>query len=822
MKIKVAILINFFTIIGIHSQTGKISGLLFNANNEKLAFSSISVLEINTTNPFTIYANENGYFLTPNIKYGSYQITYFSYGYEKKIDTLNLNAKLINLAITLKTISYDLNEVVIKNKDYKNFQTRKLKAIEGVMITQGKKTEAIDVENTDANKATNLSRQIYGKIPGLNIWESDGAGIQIGLGGRGLNPSRNSNFNTRQNGYDISADALGYPESYYTPPSEAIEEIQLIRGAASLQFGPQFGGLINFKLKEANPNKPLELIARHTIGSFGLNNSFVSLGGTKSRWKYFGYCNYKFGNDFRPNSEFEAIHGHFNIKRQLNERTSVGFEFTKMYYLAHQPGGLTDNTFLSNPYSSVRSRNWFQVDWNLAALNIDYEINSNTKLNSRTFGLIASRNALGYLDNISRIDPYDIGDTAAFRNLISGDFINIGNETRLVHLYEPFELPWAFVVGVRAYRGQNNSIQGDGNTQTGPDFYFVENTDNMDSSYSVESNYQFPSFNFSAFAEHIFNISNQLSITPGIRYEYISTAANGRYREQQKDLAGNIFFDTVYSVTRNQNRGFLISGIGLNYKLKNDIEAYLNFSQNYRSINFADMQITNPNFKIDPILQDERGFNADLGVRGKVDNKLYFDASIFTLFYNNRIGTTLQVDTNLFRPFQYRTNVSQSRTFGIETMVEADWIKIFFKNSSNKKLSTFVNFSYNDAKYINSDEPAFENKYVELVPPVVLRTGCTFGINKFSISFQYSYTDEHFSDATNATIATPNAVVGVIPSYNTMDISGKYSYKKIQIEMGINNLTNVSYFTRRASGYPGPGILPSAPRNFYIGLQIKL
>lgn len=822
MKIKVAILINFFTIIGIHSQTGKISGLLFNANNEKLAFSSISVLEINTTNPFTIYANENGYFLTPNIKYGSYQITYFSYGYEKKTDTLNLNAKLINLAITLNTISYDLNEVVIKNKDYKNFQTRKLKAIEGVMITQGKKTEAIDVENTDANKATNLSRQIYGKIPGLNIWESDGAGIQIGLGGRGLNPSRNSNFNTRQNGYDISADALGYPESYYTPPSEAIEEIQLIRGAASLQFGPQFGGLINFKLKEANPNKPLELIARHTIGSFGLNNSFVSLGGTKSRWKYFGYCNYKFGNDFRPNSEFEAIHGHFNIKRQLNERTSVGFEFTKMYYLAHQPGGLTDNTFLSAPYSSVRSRNWFQVDWNLAALNIDYEINSNTKLNSRTFGLIASRNALGYLDNISRIDPYDIGDSAAFRNLISGDFINIGNETRVVHLYEPFKLPWAFVVGVRAYRGQNNSIQGDGNTDIGPDFYFVENTDNMDSSYSVESNYQFPSFNFSAFAEHIFNITNQLSITPGIRYEYISTAANGRYREQQKDLAGNIFFDTVYSVTRSQNRGFLIGGIGLNYKLKNDIEAYLNFSQNYRSINFADMQITNPNFKIDPILQDERGFNADLGIRGKVDNKLYFDASIFTLFYNNRIGTTLQVDTNLFRPFQYRTNVSQSRTFGIETMVEADWIKIFFKNNSNKKLSTFVNFSYNNAKYINSDEPAFENKYVELVPPVVLRTGCTFGISKFSISFQYSYTDEHFSDATNATTATPNAVVGIIPSYNTMDISGKYSCKKIQIETGINNLTNVSYFTRRASGYPGPGILPSAPRNFYIGLQIKL
>ena len=43
------------------------------------------------------------------------------------------------------------------------------------MITQGKKTEAISVESLDANKATNQSRQIYSKIPGINIWESDGA-----------------------------------------------------------------------------------------------------------------------------------------------------------------------------------------------------------------------------------------------------------------------------------------------------------------------------------------------------------------------------------------------------------------------------------------------------------------------------------------------------------------------------------------------------------------------------------------------------------------------------------------------------------------------
>ena len=62
------------------------------------------------------------------------------------------------------------------------------------------------------------------------------------------------------------------------------------------------------------------------------------------------------------------------------------------------------------------------------------------------------------------------------------------------------------------------------------------------------------------------------------------------------------------------------------------------------------MQIRNPNFKIDPILKDERGFNSDIGIRGTIKNILYFDASLYYLYYNNRIGTTLETDTNLFNP----------------------------------------------------------------------------------------------------------------------------------------------------------------------------
>ena len=810
MKIKLLIIISLFN-IKVFSQKGNISGVVVDNFKNPIPFATVHIKNIDKV----IYTNDQGFFSTPKLYYKSYVIEYSSLGYQKIIDTIILNKPLIKIdKKILKERNINLKE--FEFVEQQKFNIRKLRAIEGFMITQGKKTEAINVEKMDANKATNLSRQIFAKIPGLNIWESDGAGIQIGLGGRGLNPSRNSNFNTRQNGYDISADALGYPESYYTPPSEAIDEIQLIRGAASLQFGPQFGGLINFKLKEGHPTKKIELIARHTIGSFGLNNSFLSAGGTKSDWNYYGYLNYKSGEDFRPNSEFDVIHGHLNIKKKINEKTCLGIEVTKMYYLAQQPGGLTDDNFFKQPDTSNRARNWFQVDWNLVNINFDYEINSNTKINSRLFALNAYRNSLGDLSEINRVDPDEK------RNLISGDFRNIGNETRVVHLYEPLANPWAFVFGIRAYKGFNKTLQGNGNSNNGPDFNFDDFSENINSSNSIQSDYDFPSFNFSAFIEHIFNLNNKLSLTPGIRYEYISTSAIGQFRKSESDLVGTPLFDTVVSfANKNENRDFIIGGIGINYKLSNKIELYSNFSQNYRSINFSDMQISNPNFIIDPKLKDERGYNSDIGIRGKIKNKLYFDASVYTLFYNNRIGTRLTTDTVWFKPIQYRTNISQSRTIGFEMMIEADWLKLLSINDNENKLSTFINFSYNNANYINSDILAFKNKKVELVPPIVLKTGFSFAKEKYSLSYQFSYTKEHFSDATNSENQVSNAVVGLIYSYFTMDLSCKMIFKSIQLETGINNLSNEIYFTRRATGYPGPGIIPSMPRNFYLCIQIK-
>jgi len=55
-----------------------------------------------------------------------------------------------------------------------------------------------------------------------------------------------------------------------------------------------------------------------------------------------------------------------------------------------------------------------------------------------------------------------------------------------------------------------------------------------------------------------------------------------------------------------------------------------------------------------------------------------------------------------------------------------------------------------------------------------------------------------------------------------MDFSARYAFKKrFQLELGVTNFTNNKYFTRRATGYPGPGILPSDGIGGYFTLQYQ-
>lgn len=760
---------------------------------------------------FSAEPSADGHFLIKNLPFGKYTIVALALGCKSAESEIVLNQSEIEVSLPLQLLPANtLDEVSVLQELEKSMGIVRLQSVRRFTMFEGKKNEVIILDNIVANTATNNARQVYSTVTGLNIWESDGAGLQLGIGGRGLSPNRTSNFNTRQNGYDISADALGYPETYYTPATEALERIEIIRGASGLQYGTQFGGTVNFVFKQGAKDKKFEYIGRQTVGSWNFINSFNSFGGTLADKKlnYYTFYQRKQGDGWRPNSGFEVNNAFAQVQYQLTQKTELSLEYTHSDYVAQQPGGLTDAMFETDARQSVRSRNWFKVNWDLLAINLTHKFNTSTQLNIRNFGLLAQRQSLG---NLERINVVDMGQK---RTLIQGNFENLGSEIRLLHRYTVGKKSFTFLAGARLYAGHTEAKQGDADSLDGPAFKYIH-PDDLEG-----SDYVFPNFNYSIFAEHIFRLTDKLSITPGIRFENIYTSSKGYYRLRVFDFAGNIIVDKKTNEDLSRNRNFLIAGVGISYKPNKHAELYGNISQNYRAINFSDLRIQNPNFIIDSNISDEKGFTADLGLRGSWANIFTYEITAFYLYYNNRIGQILKADQPpLYIDYRYRTNVAASRNIGVEFFAAVNLAKITHLFKPGTDWTFFINSSVLDARYIKSKDASIENKKVEMVPPFIVRWGTQAAFGKLRFGLSFNYVTEHFTDATNA-VRTATAVEGIIPSYFVVDLTTAYQLKKwLNIVGSCNNLLNEKYFTRRAESYPGPGIIPSDGRSFFLTLQ---
>ena len=799
------LLISFLLSFNFLSGQNIISGKIISSES-KQAIKGVEIFEKNIGK--IAQTNSEGFYEF-STKKNNISLIFFAYNYNVYEQKLNFNGDTI-INKELLPLSKQLMEVEITQRKQKIFEIKRLNDIEGTSIYAGKKNEVILVNQSMANLASNNARQIYSQVSGLNIYQNDDAGLQLNIGGRGLDPNRTANFNTRQNGYDISADVLGYPESYYAPASEGLEEIQIIRGAASLQYGTQFGGLVNFIMKKPNLEKNTEIISRNTIGSNQLYTNYTSLSGRVNKFSYISFINYKRGNGFRPNSKFESSNIYTHIGYELNSKLKLSTEITFLDYLAQQAGGLSDKMFNQNSLQSNRERNWFKVGWLLYNFQVFYTPSKNNSLSLNLFGLKANRYALGFRTNrVSQIDSFEE------RDLIKSDFNNFGFEAKYLKKYLLNNHQSAFLIGTKFYKADNYSEQGPGSDSIEPDFNFdISNYPN----YNNQSNYRYPNLNIALFGENIFKINNSLSITPGIRFEHIKTESIGFYKKINLDGADNVILDSTIYNNNNNERKFVLFGTGLSYK--KDVEIYGNISQNYRSVTFADISIINPAFVINPNIKDEKGFTIDLGIRGDFKNIFSYDISGFNLFYNDRIGF-VQKEFEDGSVKSERGNVGDAKIYGLETLIDIN-INRLISEVDNNIFTFYINTSFINSEYVDSDKNGIIGNRVEFIPKINLKSGIRLGYKNILTNLQFTVLSDQFTDASNAVESNLSGVIGLIPSYNVLDLSASYKYKKLKFEFGINNMLDNKYFTRRATGYPGPGIIPSPNRNIYTTIEIRL
>ncbi len=702
-----------------------------------------------------------------------------------------------------------------------------LPEVVGTKINAGKKNSLVVVEELNTIVVNNNMRQIMAKVPGIHVWESDGSGIQIGIATRGLSPNRSWEFNVRQNGADISSDPYGYPEAYYNPPMQAVQRIQLIRGAGSLQYGSQFGGMINYIMKDgADLKKPLQIDANQTMGSFGMTNSFLSLGGKQGRVNYFAFADTRKADGWRKNSQYSTQTYFGSITYRITEKSQITAEYTRFNMLSQQPGGLNETQFLADAQQSLRARNWFSTPWQTGNVKYLLEINKNQRLQLQAFGMQAVRSSVGFMQGITTKDTINkLTNTYNTRDLAIDKYKNFGIEASYLINYTVAGSKQTLSTGIRAFNSETQRFQK-GIGSVGSDANF----NNQVAKFPTEL--QFNTLNYAWFAEQVIRIGKSLTIIPGVRAENIQSEVSGR-------LSFNSAGEAVKVVSAPINRSFFIGGIASEYHFKNGLEMYGNITQAYRPILFSDMQATPGIEVVDANMKDATGFNSDLGVRGRFGNWLYVDGSVYWLQYNNRPGRLTQYDDQ-GKSYTLKTNVGSSVSKGAELVVDADVIRRAKKNAKFY-FPIFVSAAYNDARYQDflisvkgSDgkmvSSSLKDNRVENAPEWIIRAGSSVFINSMKhmdrhlkIGVQYNYVSDVFTDAQNTVVASSNGQNGLIPAYSIWDLNATYQFNKsISFKATINNLTNERYFTRRAGGYPGPGLMPSDARSILFSVNVTL
>lgn len=350
-----------------------------------------------------------------------------------------------SMAQKTKKDTVKLDTINIKDR-----RPSRLLDINGTNIFAGKRTFTLNPDPGRANLANNNARMLFATVPGVNVWEMDGAGLQLNIGTRGTDTHRSIETNMRQNGYNTNSDIFGYPEDHYTPPFQGIEQIQIVRGSAALQFGSQFGGMVNYKMKEGDTTKVLSGESDQTAGSNQFFDSYNAVGGKSGKWSYYAYFDERKGNGWRPNAAFDYQAYYANVKYQFNDKGSIALQFSRMNYVQQIAGGLTDAQFEVNSQMSTRSRNFFNPEINIPALIFNYSFSRNTKLEVTSHALIGQRNSVQFIANANVADTINKANNSYNPRQVDRDYYyGYTTEARLLHTYQLGDLQSSFTAGIR-------------------------------------------------------------------------------------------------------------------------------------------------------------------------------------------------------------------------------------------------------------------------------------------------------------------------------------------------------------------------------------
>jgi Fe(3+) dicitrate transport protein len=618
-------------------------------------------------------------------------------------------------------------------------------------------------------KQPRSTEEMLRNVTGVAIKPEEESAIVANIGLRGLS---SADYKTLilEDGVPVAPGLFVGNARYYNPRVQRMEGIEILKGAASLRYGPStIGGVINYITKQ--PQDGVQLSLRG--GSFNTREATVEAGGSS------------------PSQD--AVFGLIATKATSDGFMGKGYDMSDV--VAKAGLAIGDNQWLSLKYSEYRNdanisyrgvflqeyrtdsrRNPAPDDWFLTGhrqlnLNHEWDINESIRLNTLVYGSDTWRDYWRFNANNAA--------SAANNSWVYTDTVNGNNRS-----FERF--------GLESRLQFDNTLLGmNGEAELGLR-YMEESMDDL----TVVANRTTPrtgplgkdvrdtAESLAFYAQNRFLVSDKFAVTAGLRVENYEQDRKDRRRTPEQ---GNFASSSNTEV---------LPGLGFTWQLDPGLQV---FASVYKAFSPA-LNNDSLDALTDQQLDAERSLNTELGLRGNKGRYTY-EMALFRMEFDNQI-----IPANTNSQFQ-RTNGGATLHQGIEFGLGMD-LGAGFNLTAN---TTWISDAeFDGARFAsNGTITTPDGNRIPYTPEWVANLGLEYTVGNLRSALNLHHTGRQFTDVNNSTVLVENTggfFTGEIPAYTLLDLSVVYDLNsRLSLSGSLRNLTDKRYIASLRQGiYVGP------------------
>ncbi len=763
-----------------------VHGVVQDTSRSAIAGAQIRVVVGQKTGEHTTFTNPRGRFelsLAP----GAYRLLTSAPGFTATEQALTVAAVQLQVDVTLSIAPL----------------VETLRVSGGRVLSSGADLQrlpgAAEILTSEVLRESNVmtTEEALRKVSGVHARGEDAFGLRPNIGIRGLSPTRSTKVLLLEDGLPLSYAPYGDNASYYHPPVDRFETIEVMKGGEQIVFGPMtVGGVVNY----VTPVIPAKR-----------EGSLMLIGGNRDYFN--GHARY--GANFKntgwlidllrkqgEGSRNNVRHGitDFNVKTLtgISSRQTLGLRFNSYAENSNIAySGLRENEFVANPRGNVFRNDFFNTNRYAGAITHTLALSDHLVVSTNGYASAFLRDWWRQSSNSSQ-RPNDSADPAC------GGMVNLlttcGNEGRLRYyqtwgvdpkLKGVFKLGSAqneLDAGFRYHSEIQERYQKNGPLPTSRDGVLVENNDRRAQAASF-------------FLQNSFILGN-LAITPGVRFESV----NFRRVNHLNGARG----DTRLTQW--------IPGIGAAYSAGSRVTFFSGLHRGFAPPRVEDVINNNSGASID--LDAELSWNYEAGVRANLPGDLRAEATLFRMDFENQIipasvagglgatltnaGSTLHQGAEFSSAWQLARFLPRQHKVTLRTA----WTLLPIARYSSDRFSNVPGFT----------TVRITGNRLPYAPKHMLTSSLSYthakGVNVF---VENVYSGRQFGDDLNTVGGTPDGQRGLLPGNGIWNASVNVPIKaSTTLFFTVKNVTDRLAIVDRSRG-----LLPGIPRLVQSGFRFK-